>query len=146
MEKLTNPKEATGDKKVPLFLCSTIAMAHWAAAQVAGMLKYGSWNWRAAGVRASTYISAANRHLGRYANGERLDPVDGTHHLGNVMACCAILLEAEALGKLNDDRAPHVDLQKTFDEVEAIMARLKVQYADKAPKHWTIADNTEGTL
>jgi hypothetical protein len=136
--KATNPKEAIGDKKVPLWLCSAIAMAHWAAGQFAGLIKYGAWNWRAAGVRTSTYLSAIARHLGRYANGERCDPVDGTHHLGNIMACCAILLEAEAIGKLNDDRSPTADLQKTFDEVEAIVARLKLQYADKAPKHWTI--------
>lgn len=140
--KLSNPKEAMGDKKVPLWLCSTIAMAHWAAAQVAGYLKYGAWNWRAAGVRASTYLSAMARHLGRYTNGERLDPVDGTHHLGNIMACCAILLEAEALGKLTDDRPPKADaaLAKALEEVEGICARLKVQYADKTPKHWTIED------
>ncbi len=140
--KASNPKEAMGDKKVPLWLCSTIAMAHWAAAQVAGYVKYGAWNWRAAGVRCSTYLSAMARHLGRYTNGERLDPVDGTHHLGNIMACCAILLEAEAIGKLTDDRPPKADaaLAKAMEEVEAICARLKVQYADKAPKHWTIED------
>ena len=144
--KLSNPKEVMGDKKVPLWLCSTIATAHWAAAQVAGYVKYGAWNWRAAGVRASTYLSAMGRHLGRYTNGERLDPVDGTHHLGNIMACCAILLEAEALGKLNDDRPPKADaaLAKALEEVEQICAKLKVQYADKTPKHWTIDDTTEG--
>ena len=140
--KASNPKEAIGDKKVPLWLCSTIAMAHWAAAQVAGYVKYGAWNWRVAGVRASTYIAAIQRHLGRWTNGERLDPVDGTHHLGNIMACCAILLEAEALGKLTDDRPPKADaaLAKALEEVEQICARLKVQYADKTPKHWTIED------
>ena len=138
--KASNPKEAIGDKKVPLWLCSTIAMAHWAAAQMAGLCKYGAWNWRAAGVRASTYISAMHRHLGRYTNGERLDPVDGTHHLGNIMACCGILLEAEYLGKLNDDRPPPADLQKAMDEVEAIVAGIKAKYADKTPKHWTIED------
>ena len=125
---------------MPLWLCSAIAMAHWASAQVAGLFKYGAWNWRAAGVRASTYISAMKRHLGRWENGERLDPVDNTHHLGNIMACCAILLEAEAIGKLNDDRAPSADLTKTFDEVEATIARLREKYADRTPKHWTIND------
>lgn len=138
--KATNPKDAIGDRKVPLWLCSAIAMAHWAAAQFAGLIKYGAWNWRAAGVRTSTYLSAIARHWARYANGERLDPIDGTHHLGNIMACCAILLEAEAIGKLNDDRSPSADLKKTFDEVEEMMVKLKTLYADKAPKHWTIND------
>lgn len=138
--KASNPKEAIGDKKVPLWLCSPIAEAHWSAAQFSGLAKYGAWNWRAAGVRTSTYLSAIKRHHARYANGERLDPVDGTHHLGNIMACAAILLEAEYLGKLNDDRAPSADLQRVFDEVEATIARLKEKYADKDPKHWTIHD------
>lgn len=142
MEKESNPKEAIGDTKVPLWLCSAIAMAHWASAQLAGLCKYGAWNWRAAGVRASTYISAMKRHLGRWENGERLDPVDGTHHLGNIMACCAILLEAEAIGKLNDDRPPAATeaLLAAFDEVEAITARLREQYKDRNPRHYTIAD------
>lgn len=138
--KDSNPKEAIGDKKVPMWLCSAIAKAHWAAAQFAGLMKYGAWNWRVAGVRTSTYISAMLRHIDRYANGERLDPVDGTHHLGNIMACAAILLEAEYLKKLNDDRSPQADLGDAFAEVEAIMARLKVQYADKNPHHHTILD------
>lgn len=93
-------------------------------------------------MRASTYISAIQRHLCRWTNGERLDPVDGTHHLGNIMACCAILLEAEAIGKLNDDRPPAATeaLLKAFDEVEAITARLREQYKDRNPRHYTIAD------
>lgn len=138
--KASNPKEALGDKKTPLWLCSPIAEGHWSAAQAAGLVKYGAWNWRAAGVKTSTYLSAIRRHQARYANGERLDPVDGTHHLGNIMACCAILLEAEFIGKLNDDRGPAVDLQPLYDEIEGMVAKLKVQYADKAPKHWTIHD------
>lgn len=138
--KLSNPKDAIGDTKVPLWLCSAIAKAHWAAGQFAGLLKYGAWNWRAAGVRASVYISAMERHTERYKNGERIDQVDGTHHLGNIMACCAILLEAEYLGKLTDDRPPAAALSAVFDEVQATMARLREQYKDKAPKHWTILD------
>lgn len=138
--KLSNPKDAIGDTKVPVWLCSAIAKAHWALGQFAGLCKYGAWNWRVAGVRASVYISAMGRHIDAYTNGERLDPTDGTHHLGNVMACCAILLEAEAIGKLTDDRPPRADIREAYAEVQAGMAKLKVLYADKAPKHWTIAD------
>lgn len=138
--KESNPKEAIGDKKVPMWLCSAIAKAHWAAAQFAGLAKYGAWNWRVAGVRTSTYVSAMARHLDKYANGERLDTTDGTHHLGNIMACAAILLEAEYLKKLNDDRSPRADLSEAFTEVEAIIANLKTLYADKNPHHHTIND------
>jgi len=138
--KLSNPKDAIGDTKVPLWLCSPIAKAHWALGQFAGMLKYGAWNWRAAGVRKSVYLSAMERHLDAFKSGETHDPVDGTHHLGNIMACAAILLDAAAAGKINDDRPPVVGIRAAYDEVQAQMAVLREQYKDKAPKHWTIDD------
>ena len=139
--KDTNPKDAIGDTKVPLWLLSPIAKVKWAMAQFAGQIKYGSWNWRAAGVRTSVYLSAMERHMEAFKSGEDLDPVDGTHHLGNVMACCAILLDAAAAHKLTDDRPPRVDHRPTIAEAEALMAKLKVQYADRNPRHYTIADS-----
>lgn len=139
--KDTNPKDSIGDKKVPLWLCSVIAKAHWALAQFAGLMKYGAWNWRKAGVRTSTYISALERHLEAYKNGEEYDPIDGTHHLGNIMACSAILLEARAIGKLTDDRPPKVEFRETFEEVQDAMAVLKEKYKDMNPRHYTIADS-----
>lgn len=142
--KESNPKDAIGDKKVPLWLCSAVAKAHWALAQFAGMLKYGAWNWRVAGVRSSVYISALKRHIDAYESGEEYDPVDGTHHLGNIMACAAILLDARAAGKLIDDRPPSVGIRETYTFVEEVMARLREQYKDKAPTHYTI-EHTEKT-
>lgn len=139
--KATNPKDLIGDTKVPMWLLSPIAKAHWALGQFAGMLKYGAWNWRAAGVRSSVYISAMERHIEAYKSGEEYDPVDGSHHLGNIMACAAILLDARAAGKLTDDRPPSVEVRSTFAFVEGAMAKLKLQYADKKPRHWTIADS-----
>lgn len=138
--KETNPKDAISGTKIPLWLLSPIAKAHWALAQFAGLIKYGAWNWRAAGVRTSVYLSAMQRHCDAYLSGERVDPVDGTHHLGNLMACCAILLDAEAAGKIVDDRPPRVGIRQTYAELEALTARLKEQYADKSPRHYTIDD------
>ena len=138
--KDTNPKDAIGDKKVALALLSPIAKAAWSLAQFAGMCKYGAWNWRVSGVRSSVYLSAMQRHLDAYLSGEECDPVDGTRHLGNIMACAAILLDARAAGKLTDDRPPSVSLRGTYAEVEAQMTRLKELYADKTPRHCTIAD------
>lgn len=135
-----NPKDAIGDRKVPLWLCSPIAKAHWALAQMCGLIKYGAWNWRIAGVRKSVYLSAMQRHLDAYTSGEEFDPVDGTRHLGNIMACAAILLDAEAAGKVIDDRPPSVGIREAYTEVEATMARLREQYKDHAPRHYTIED------
>lgn len=139
--KDTNPKTAIGDKKVPLALCSPIAAAHWALAQFIGMCKYQAWNWRAAGVRSSTYVSAIRRHLDAYVSGEELDPVDGTHHLGNIMACAAILLDAKAAGKLNDDRPPSVDCRETYEFVEEQMAAARERYKHIEQRPYTI-ENT----
>ena len=141
--KDTNPKDAIGDKKVPLWLLSPIAKAHWALAQFAGMLKYGAWNWRKAGVRTSVYLSAIDRHKDKWMSGQKYDPADGTHHLANIMACCAILMDAEAAGKLTDDRPPSVDVESTYRFVEERMAELREKYKDKDPKHYTIADSEE---
>lgn len=138
--KDTNPKDVAATTKVPLWLLSPIASAHWALAQFSGMTKYGAWNWRVAGVRSSVYLSAAMRHLAAYLSGEETDPVDGTHHLGNVMACCAILLDARAAGTLTDDRPPSVDLRTTYGELETLTEKLRAQYADKTPRHYTIDD------
>lgn len=142
--KPSNPKDAIGVKKVPLWLCSAVAKAHWAAAQFSGLIKYGAWNWRAAGVRTSVYLSAMQRHMDAFASGEDYDPIDGTYHLGNIMACCAILMDANAAGKLTDDRGPRIDFRPSYREVEELMAKLVAQYQDylpggpKAPIHYTI--------
>lgn len=136
--KDTNPKDAVGDKKVPLALLSPIASAHWALAQYAGARKYQAWNWRVAGVRSSVYLSAMKRHIDAYISGETHDPVDGTHHLGNIMACAAILLDAEAAGKLNDDRPPEVDCRNTYAFVEKQMEFLRDKYGHIEQKPYTI--------
>ena len=137
--KDTNPKDAAGDKRVPLALQSPIASAHWALAQYAGMLKYQAWNWRAAGVRSSVYLSAMKRHIDAYISGEEHDPVDGTHHLGNVMACAAIILDAAAAGKLTDDRPPSVGLRDTYKFVEDQMAALRERYKHIEQHPYTIS-------
>lgn len=142
--KESNPKELAGAKKVMLAILSPVAKVAWALAQYAGLSKYGAWNWRAAGVRASTYISAMERHLEKYKAGQRLDPEDMTHHLGNIMACCAILMEAEEIGKLTDDRPPAtVDIDAVFDDANATLEHINAKYQDRNPRHWNIADTSE---
>jgi len=138
--KDTNPKDVAATTRIPLWLCSAVAKAHWSLAQFAGMLKYGSWNWRIAGVRSSVYLSAMQRHIDAYCAGEEHDPIDGTHHLGNIMACAAILLDAKAAGKLVDDRPPSVSVRPTYKALEVLAAKLIAQYDDRKPRHYTIED------
>jgi len=141
--KDTNPKDAAAQSRIPLWLLSPIAKANWALAQYAGMIKYGAWNWRVAGVRASVYLSAMQRHIDGYLSGEEFDPIDGTHHLGNIMACAAILLDAKAAGKLTDDRPPSVGIRTAYSFLEKLMTKLREQYADKAPRHYSIDDTQD---
>lgn len=136
-----NPKSIEAKGRVPLALLSPVAKAAWAMAQFLGKTKYGAWNWRATEVLASEYVSAAQRHLDAWWSGETFDPVDGTHHLGNTMACCAILLDALAAGKLIDDRPPRVDHRPMYAECEAMVAPIEAKYKDRNPTHYTIADS-----
>jgi len=104
--KPTNPKDAIGAKKLPLHLCPPAGNIEWCLAQLDGALKYGPYNWREAGVRVSIYADAIERHLKAYMEGEDRAPDSEVHHLGHVMACCAIILDSRAQGNLVDDRPP----------------------------------------
>lgn len=135
--KDTNPKEAVGSTKLPMHLVPDAALAHVSMAFYEGATKYGSYNWRVAGVRASTYIAAARRHLSKWWNGYNCDPKTRVHHLANAAACCMILLDAEVQGLLNDDRPPRQDLEKLFDELGAVQQHLFEMHKDLNPKHCT---------
>lgn len=141
--KVSNPKDVLSDTRIPLWLLSTVAKIQWALAQFAGMLKYGAWNWRVAGIRASVYISAIERHIEGFKSGEEYDPVDGTHHMGNIMACAAIILDAKAAGKFIDDRPPSVCHRETIAFGEALMKDLREKYKDRTPRHFSIADTEQ---
>lgn len=105
-----NPKQAQGDKKVPMCLFPDTAVIEGARAFDDGAQKYGPYNWREIGVVASTYNSAAKRHLAQWFNGEDVDPVSGVSHLGHALACVALLIDSIAARKLNDDRPPPVEI------------------------------------
>jgi len=99
-----NPKTAVGATKVPLHLVPPVATHYLALAFKDGAVKYGPYNWREHMVSASVYYGAMRRHMDAWWDGEDVSHDALVHHLGHVMACCAILLDAESVGKLNDDR------------------------------------------
>lgn len=99
-----NPKDLIGITKPPLNLVPPAAMIHAAEAMRDGADKYGPYNWRAKNVLASIYVGAAMRHLAQYLDGEDIDPKSGVHHLGHAIACCGIILDAESINRLIDDR------------------------------------------
>lgn len=113
-----NPKTAVGISKVPLHLVPPVATHYTALAFADGAKKYGPYNWREKRVSTSVYIAAAKRHLDAFWDGEDVSADAGVHHLGHVMACCAILLDGMSIGMLNDDRPP-----------KGAAARLQAEYA-----------------
>lgn len=118
-----NPKQIYGDKKPNLSLVPPTMEIPLALAMMDGAGKYGPYNWRYNPVEAMTYIAAARRHLGAYLEGEWLAP-DGVQHLGHVMACAGILLDAHYTGNLIDNRPPNM-VRGLIEEVDVLIARLK---------------------
>lgn len=138
--KPTNPKDMVAVTKLPLHLVPSTISAFAALAFAEGAAKYGAYNWRASGVRASVYKSALQRHLEKWWNGEWADPATGVPHLASVIACAGILLDARLVDKLTDDRPPAAPLSEAIDAMEADVRRIYEMFADRAPRHWTIGD------
>lgn len=144
--KHSNPKDAIGADKIPLHLWPEMASVLGSLAFLDGALKYGKFNFRAIGVRASIYVDAARRHLNAWMEGEDIDPESGVPHLGHLLACAAILVEAQANGNLTDDRLYPSGYRKFINEMTPHVRRLKEKHQDKNPKHWTIADAHDGAI
>jgi hypothetical protein len=101
-----NPKQAYGDRKVPLHLNPPAALAYMALGFGDGAVKYGSFNWRQGSVEAQTYIGAALRHLLAWQDGQELADDSELPHLAHALACLAILVDAQTGGFLIDNRPP----------------------------------------
>lgn len=138
--KPTNPKDVLGTDKLPLHLWPTTATALGCMALLDGALKYGRSNFRAIGVRSSVYVDACGRHLGLWFEGEDNDKDSGLPHLAHALACIAVLVDAQAAGQLNDDRAYKGGYAALVEELTPHVARLRALHADKDPKHYTIND------
>lgn len=100
----TNPKDAIGTTKPQLHLVPPALVIHTSQAMADGASRYGPYNWRKTKVRATVYINAALRHLSAHADGENLCPKSGVSHLAHAAANIAILLDAQGVGTLIDDR------------------------------------------
>jgi len=138
--KDTNPKQAYGDAKAQLALVPDSMQYAAALCFFEGMTKYGSYNWRVSGVRASTYKSAAERHLKKWFNGEDVDQTTGVPHLSSVLGCIAIIIDADLCGKLEDDRPPKLSLAAIEQTCATIQARIRELNKDIHPHHNTAKD------
>lgn len=99
-----NPKDRIGAAKIDMTLIPSSAKIQLALALMDGAEKYGPYNWRVEPVQLRTYLSAAQRHLDAFLEGEENAPDSEIHHLGHAMACCAIIIDAMRTGSFVDDR------------------------------------------
>jgi hypothetical protein len=99
-----DPKGAAGRDKAQLIGLSPAALALLGEAMRQGGEKYGTYNWAEEPMRASTYYSAALRHLFAWWTGEDNDHESGLPHVVHVMACMMILTEQSLSTRLIDDR------------------------------------------
>ena len=136
----TNPKSVFGTAKPGFHAIPPVALLHCGRGMEDGEVKYGLTNWREHEVSASVYYDAALRHLMSWWDGEQVAADSGVHHLGHTMACCAILLDAEHMGKLNDDRP---SVPGPFAEaVKALTRAMK----DETVQDWIAAGMPETSL
>jgi hypothetical protein len=126
----TNPKDLVGNTKVSLSKFPAIGTMMGAMAMMDGAEKYGPYNWRDKAVVAHIYVDAARRHLDEWFEGQETADDSKVHHLGHAIACCAILLDAQATGNLIDDRPLRYDadnklvddwLTKLFDTMSEVI-------------------------
>jgi hypothetical protein len=114
-----NPKQAFGDKKVPLGLMPSSGVLYGALGFVDGATKYGAYNWREKPVEAMTYVHAARRHLDLWVDGQELSDSEEWEvapgvfvtlgqrpNLGHAISCLSILADSIENENLIDNRPP----------------------------------------
>ena len=128
---LPNPKDLLGVQKVPFTCFPAAGQIHGSMAMEDGEFKYGFMNWREHPVKARIYIDAMKRHIAAWEDGEETAQDSLVHHLGHVIACAAILLDAQEVGNLIDDRSKS---GKTADLLNRMSEVLKQKQAERAAK------------
>lgn len=140
--KPSNPKDAVGVRKAPLSCLPMGVVAEMGTAMLEGASKYGRHNFRAVGVRGSVYFDATMRHLIAWWEGEDVDPDSGLSHVTKALVSLAVLRDAQMQGKCKDDRPPRS--AQFYDRLNALAGEIVARHADKAPRHYTIADGEVG--
>lgn len=127
-----NPKDRAGRSKVPIWLVPFVAIVHAAHAFWDGARKYGPYNWRKKKVSASVYMHAASRHMAAWFDAREECAEDSAcHHLGHAIACLSIILDAQSVGNLVDDRPEPGATTRLLKEVQA---KITAKEGENAPQ------------
>ena len=130
-EATRNPKDVAGTTRAPLQLLPTAGKIAQALAHLDGAEKYGIANWRNIPIEFMGYLGDIEEHIELLKGGVDHDPKSGVHHLGHIMATCAILLDAQEAGTLVDDR-PVFDQINNASESE-MLARAETFLTERTP-------------
>lgn len=134
--KSSNPKDLAAVTRVPMHLWPMTATVHGCSAIYEGMRKYGYYNWRHDKVSIMTYVAALQRHLFRYVGGQWADKNSGATHLGHILACLAILVDAHESGRIIDDRPiAGPDVERLMGQMEKVIEGMAERHKDKHPVH-----------
>lgn len=130
--KPTNPKDALGIKKAPLHCVPCGPLYELGLAMMEGGRKYGTHNYRAIGVRASTYYNAVMRHMAAWWEGEHVDPDSGVPHIVKAIACLFVLRDSQLMGNCADDRPIRYPKELNLKRLNEMAADLIKKYPDCA--------------
>ena len=134
-EKLSNPKDSVGIKKVPLSTIPTQVIAEVGLAMLEGARKYGRSNYRVVGIKSSVYYDAAMRHLMAYWEGEDIDPDSGLSHITKAIATLFVMRDAMLNGKCDDDRPPQTINPNWISDLNRLAGDIVDKYPDAKPAH-----------
>lgn len=130
-EKLSNPKDSVGIKRVPFSTVPSEVTAEVGLAMMEGALKYGRHNYRTVGVRGSVYYDAAFRHLTAFWEGQDIDPDSGLPHIVKCLASLYVLRDSQIMGNWVDDRPPRLPVSDVW---QAALNKLAGALVDKYPE------------
>lgn len=99
----TNPKTAVGRLKPQLHAIPPSALIALGLAMEDG-LKHGLMEWRGQTVNASDKYNKILRHALSWWDGQDATSDSKVSNLASIMGNCAVLIDAEICGTLNDDR------------------------------------------
>ncbi len=139
--KPTNPKDRMATSRLDISLFPQTALVYGAMGMTEGDSKYGGYNYRAAGVLASIYYAATQRHLMKWFNGEELDPKTKVPHLASALACTAILIDAVVCDMLKDDRPPKAPVGALLDNAEKLVNHLHTLFPDGVPRYTSLHES-----
>ena len=125
--KDTNPKDAIGSTKPPIANVPLSVISEVGMALAEGQWKYGGYNWRVIGVRASVYWDATFRHLKAFWEGEDTDPDSQLSHVTKAISALVVLRDAMIQENWTDDRPPRSKQTSTQvnDQYKHMLERLK---------------------